>query len=138
MLKPSYAGCGYLGVTLSKNNVHKSILVHHAVFDAHTRIRRTGLEINHKDGIKDNNALANLELTTPAGNKIHATANGLGDMAEKPIRCVELGYVARSMRAMQRWLKGNGYPTAHRAAMLLVVQGKQSAHLGLRFEAVAA
>jgi len=35
------------------------------------------LEINHRDGVKTNNALANLELLTPSENQRHAIEHGL-------------------------------------------------------------
>lgn len=36
-----------------------------------------GMEINHLNGTKHDNRLANLELVTPAGNHAHAVATGL-------------------------------------------------------------
>jgi len=39
--------------------------------------RRDGLQINHKDGVKSNNELSNLEWVTSAENQKHAIDNGL-------------------------------------------------------------
>lgn len=60
---------GYLRVTLSNNGVVKKELVHRLVCKAF--LGDSDLQVNHKDGVKDNNALTNLEWMTQSENSIH-------------------------------------------------------------------
>lgn len=55
----------------------KAIKAHQLVAMAFIGPRFAGYEINHKDGNKANNSVANLEWVTPAENKRHAQKNGL-------------------------------------------------------------
>lgn len=83
---------GYLTVGLSKNNKTKRIKVHKLVMDSfnHDRsifkyapnenisdIDLNKLEINHIDGNKHNNNVANLEWCTKSYNSIHSYKNKL-------------------------------------------------------------
>lgn len=63
---------GYLFVALSKEGVVTQPAVHALVAAAFLGSRPNGHQINHRDGIKTNNALANLEYVTPRGNMAHA------------------------------------------------------------------
>lgn len=65
-------GAGYRGVTLSAHNVQKGISVHRLVWSAFNGEIPKGMWINHKNGIKTDNRLENLELTTPSENQKHS------------------------------------------------------------------
>lgn len=78
-LKQSTCKQGYKKITLHKNKVKKSFKVHRLVAlefvwntDPDTKI-----QVNHKDGRKDNNHFTNLEWTTPLENTRHAIKEGL-------------------------------------------------------------
>lgn len=69
---------GYVSVTLRTDvNVYKTRFVHRLVFEAFKGPIPKGLEINHKNGIKHDNRLENLELVTKSENLKHAV-NKLG------------------------------------------------------------
>jgi len=53
------------------------VSVHRAVWEAFMGPIPIGLVINHKDGVKSNNSLSNLEVVTPGGNLKHAYDTGL-------------------------------------------------------------
>lgn len=76
-LKPAKAGKGYLFVGLSRYGKTKQRYVHHLVWLAFRGVVPPGKEINHKNGVKINCGLDNLELRTHRGNIRHAIANGL-------------------------------------------------------------
>jgi hypothetical protein len=68
---------GYLNATLYLGNgrTHKSI--HKLVMAAFVGERPFNLEINHKNGVKTDNRVENLEYITHKENAIHASRNGL-------------------------------------------------------------
>ena len=75
-LKQSKNKKGYLYVTLSaKDGKRTSIAVHRLV--ALTYIEKTNIQVNHKNGIKTDNRVENLEWCSNRDNTIHAYKNGL-------------------------------------------------------------
>ena len=71
-------GHGYCQVTLCERGRKPQCLVHRLVLEAFIGPCPSGnYEANHKDGIKINNKLSNLEWTTRSKNCIHAAQTGL-------------------------------------------------------------
>lgn len=68
---------GYLITTLSKENKLATFTVHQLVAQAFLPGFQKGTELNHKDGVKANNAISNLEISDPSHNQFHAVRNGL-------------------------------------------------------------
>jgi len=77
LLNPSYEKHGYLIVVLYRNAVTKSWLVHRVVATSFIPNPENKPQVNHKNGIKDDNRAENLEWVTNQENKDHAVANGL-------------------------------------------------------------
>lgn len=75
-LKPYRLRNGYLTVYPSKNDKRKQIAVHHAVAEAFLG-PRMDREVNHKNGIKIDNRLENLEYVSRQENATHASQTGL-------------------------------------------------------------
>lgn len=73
---------GYVCVTISNNKKRKSFLVHRLVAIAFLSFR-DGREVNHKDGVKSNNKLSNLEWSTSHENMEHASKFGLLPAGER-------------------------------------------------------
>jgi hypothetical protein len=63
---------GYSRVTLCRDNVHDRRQVHHLVMEAFVGPRPKGMEVNHKRGVINGNALDNLEYVTRRQNALHA------------------------------------------------------------------
>lgn len=63
---------GYLVVPVSSGGRCFNVLVHRLMWACANGAIPAGMQINHLDGDKWNNRLANLELTTPLGNTRHA------------------------------------------------------------------
>jgi hypothetical protein len=61
---------GYLGIVLGSGS--KSHLVHRLVAQAFIANPLELPEVNHKDGIRSNNVVGNLEWVSSTGNKLHS------------------------------------------------------------------
>ena len=77
LLKTKWVGrAKYVGVSLSKNGQVATRTVHSLVALAFIGPRPEGMEVNHKDCDKQNNALNNLEYLTHGENQRHAAQRG--------------------------------------------------------------
>lgn len=70
ILKPAKYRNGYLFILLCKGGTKKQRMIHRIVMEAF--YGKSQLEVNHKDGNKANNALANLEYVTHSENQLHS------------------------------------------------------------------
>ena len=77
-------GHGYLRVTLYKHDQRVKYAVHELVAAAFLGPRPRGLIVNHKDGVKPNNAVDNLEWCTYRHNNMHALEHGLRSCTPLP------------------------------------------------------
>ena len=77
ILKPFLLGGGYYCVDLCKEGKRSSFYIHHLVLKAFIGLRPLGYEANHKDGIKVNNKIKNLEWLSRSENLAHAHQIGL-------------------------------------------------------------
>ena len=66
-LKSSSNGTGYMRIMLSKDGLRKEYYVHRLVMEAF--VGKNSLHINHKNGIRDDNRLENLEYVTIRENQ---------------------------------------------------------------------
>lgn len=77
LLIPDVMKNGYLRSALSKNSITKRFLNHRLVLITFLPDFDKNLQCNHKNGIKTDNRLENLEPCTNQENAIHAVKNGL-------------------------------------------------------------
>jgi len=71
---------GYLSVSLiDKNKVYKTFKIHRLVAINFIDNPENKEQVNHKNGIKSDNNLHNLEWCTPSENQIHANKTGLSN-----------------------------------------------------------
>lgn len=85
-LGPQKETDAYRYVSFKHKGEHKIILLHRLVWIVYKGLPDDpNLELNHKDGNKQNCRLSNLEMTTASGNQRHAIKTGLkaGDKAEE-------------------------------------------------------
>ena len=79
---------GYLYVNLCKNGKYRSITIHKLIAKAFLEEYEPKLQVNHKDGNKENNNMQNLEMVTCSQNIRHAIENNLLPVKqgeEKPV-----------------------------------------------------
>lgn len=77
LLKTRINSRGYVGVVLKKNTIAKSFVVHRLMAIAFIENKFNKPIINHKNGIKTDNRLENLEWSTYSENTKHAFDNNL-------------------------------------------------------------
>jgi HNH endonuclease/NUMOD4 motif-containing protein len=77
LMAKSLDGMGYHVVTLSKEGKCHTPKVHRLIASAFIRNIDNKPEVNHKNGIKTDNMVSNLEWATPSENVIHAHKTGL-------------------------------------------------------------
>jgi hypothetical protein len=68
---------GYYEVKLSKNGIVKKYWIHRLIAMHFIKNEMNKKEVNHKNGIKTDNSIKNLEWVTPKENMIHAYSFGL-------------------------------------------------------------
>jgi len=79
LLKPRKANHGYLMLHLCSKNVRKGFLIHRLVLSAFMRPPIANEQGNHKNGIKTDNNVNNIEWVSPKENMKHAHKSGLFD-----------------------------------------------------------
>ena len=77
ILKAKLQNKGYLAVNLSKNGIARTTTIHSIVAHSFFYKNTEKLQINHRNGIKTDNRVENLEFVTQSQNTLHAYRNGL-------------------------------------------------------------
>lgn len=83
LLKPVTDRNGYRRIVLCKNKEKKTLSVHRLMAIAFIPNPLNHKQVNHINGIKDDNRLENLEWCTPSENILHAFRIGLGNSGLK-------------------------------------------------------
>lgn len=122
---------GYHIVTLYKDAIPTTKKVHRLVADAFHNGDHSNLEVNHIDGNKDNNSIANLEWCTCSYNANHAYKTGLRKPPRmKKVKIVETGDIFNSLSDCARAIGGSV------SGIYDCSTGRQETHRGYHFEFV--
>jgi len=77
ILKNWLSSTGYYIISLSKNNFSKKFFIHRLLCENFIKNPERKREVNHRNGIKTDNTLKNLEWVTSSENTIHSYKTGL-------------------------------------------------------------
>lgn len=91
---------GYTALAINDGRRTLRPLAHRVIWEHRHGPIPDGMQINHIDGVKSNNAIDNLELVTPQGNQLHALALGLahGNKGESHPRAKVTDALVRQIR----------------------------------------
>lgn len=135
---------GYLVTDLYESGNRSTERVHILVAEAFIPNPCNKPEVNHEDGDKRNNNIANLKWVTKKENCEHAWQNGLARPSHgmlgkrnpnagrkgKPFRIVETGEVFTTLKECEEAIDGNNRHISE------CLNGKQKTHRGFHFEYV--
>lgn len=88
---------GYTSVYVG--SLKKSVLAHRLIWEAVNGEIPPGIEVNHIDGIKTNNRIANLEAVTPNENVRHSVVTGLMPKGRQKVNAKLTDDAVRDIRA---------------------------------------
>lgn len=139
LLKVNVTPKGYLRVQLVRDGAHQNFLVHRLVAQMFIPNPELKPEVNHKDGDKTNNRVANLEWVTSSENLLHAYEAGLKEPNVKyVVHCPELDITTLGVEKMERALREKGYDHARSSGIWTAMdrgeEPRRGKHLDLTFE----
>ena len=112
-LKPALNRWGYKTVVLCNNNFRKTIKVHRLVAMTYIPNPENKPTVNHKNGVKTDNRVENLEWATVKEQQAHRYYTlGFGtekasESNKKLIKCLETGEVFNSIKEAAKMKKGD-------------------------------
>lgn len=120
---------GYPRVHLHRNVRSVNIFVHRLVAKTFITNPENKQQVNHINGVKDDNRVENLEWCTTNENRQHAYDTGLQKPpGEKPVRIVETGEAFKSITECARHIDGD------ESGIRACLSGRRHTHKDLHFE----
>jgi hypothetical protein len=103
ILKLKISDSGYPKVSLSKNSKGKDFYTHRLVAIAFLQNLENKPEVNHKNGIKTDNRVVNLEWNTKSENVRHSYENGLSKSGSDHIQSIKIFQYSIDRQFIKEW-----------------------------------
>jgi hypothetical protein len=103
--KPEISTTGYLAIPLLKNNKQKMFSVHRLIATIFIPNPENKKCVNHKNGIKTDNRIENLEWCSYSENNLHA----FRVLKRNPVGKNKLGILSHSTKPVIQYTMGNNY-----------------------------
>lgn len=124
---------GYIRVDLYKDKKAHWVCVHRIVAQTFLVNKNNLPQVNHKNGIKSDNRVENLEWCSNSDNILHAYKNGLRKPPkETPVKCIETNEIFNNLHKAAEKVGGN----ASNLFRLLYSNGKYKTFCGFHWELV--
>lgn len=132
--KPQLTPKGYLRLQLGVSGKPINAFIHRLVANAFIDFEGDSKQINHKNGVKTDNRVSNLEWVSPSENLQHAYDTGLRSSAVKyVVTCSELDVTTYGCEKMETLLKEKGYNKASASSIWRCITDNKGTHLGFTF-----
>jgi hypothetical protein len=126
---------GYLRVQLQHGGKSKNCMTHRLVAEAFIPNPDGKPEVNHRNGIKDDNYFGNLEWVTASENQLHAYETELKHAAvQYVVTCEELNITTLGCEEMARELRSRGHDKVLSSGIWGAIH-RDGKHLDLTFTA---
>lgn len=141
VLKCNLKRNGYYSVDLCVKNTKKTISVHRIVASTFIENPLAKSQVNHKNGVKTDNRVSNLEWATRSENQQHRFTQ-LGQTGKrKKVLCKETGTIHESSKFAAIWVNQSKYQNAKQITALSrkirkCCVGEKATAYGLQWEYV--
>lgn len=139
ILMPEIMSSGYHRIKLCVDSVEKKLMIHRLVGKAFIPNPENKPEINHKDGIKDNNYYKNLEWVTRSENTQHSFDTGLqkglsGSDNPKATKVKQYDLDGNYIKTFNTITQAANEVNGHTGNISSVCQGKRNKTYGYKWE----
>lgn len=137
ILKQHHDKDGYLRVGLSLNNKKYTKYVHRLVAESFIKNQYNKPFVNHKDEVKDNNNVSNLEWVTCIENNNYGTRNQRLSESKRNTNCKAINQFDLDGRLIKKWVSLNeigrqeGYDITH---IMRVCKGVKKTGYGYKWQ----
>jgi hypothetical protein len=110
---------GYMRATIYYKGIAKTVSQHRILAEYFIENTECKLQVNHKNGIKDDNRIENLEWVTQSENTLHSFANGLQKVTKPNMMSVIDKVSGNLYESISEASRQTGWSVSHLRNMLL-------------------